>query len=48
MQEHLPSGTHHATCDGSDIEGNRVRTGVYYLRAQTGDELATRKIVMLQ
>jgi len=48
MQEHLPSGTQLATWDGTDVEGKRVHSGIYYLRAQAGEELATRKVVLLE
>jgi hypothetical protein len=43
-----PAGFHSATWDSRDRHGNRVSSGVYYYRLETGKFVDTRKMILLQ
>jgi hypothetical protein len=44
----MPQARHRITWDGDDNHGNRVATGVYFLRLSAGDAVQTRKMVLIK
>ncbi|MBF0430696.1 MAG: fibronectin type III domain-containing protein [Fibrobacteria bacterium] len=43
----LPSGPHHAVWNGTDKQGNKVKSGQYFIRMHSGDFKSIRKIIFL-
>ena len=43
---HQPSGTYSITWDGNDARGNRMGSGVYFLRLRTAENRTTEKVVL--
>ncbi len=48
INEALPTGHHSVIWDGSDQNGERTASGVYFYRLKVGDESLTRKMVLLK
>jgi hypothetical protein len=48
VDENRTAGTHSARWDGTNAQGHRVATGVYFYRIQAGDYTETRKMLMLK
>jgi len=48
MDRAMGEGEHGVTWDGSDDQGRRLGSGVYYYTLQVGDQVITRKLVMLK
>jgi hypothetical protein len=48
VDEDLSSGGHTATWDGKDDYGTDVTTGVYFYRLTTGNQISSRKMVLLK
>jgi hypothetical protein len=44
----VPAGDHEAVWDGRDDRGDRVASGVYFYRLRVGDELDTRRMVLVK
>ncbi|NTV84838.1 MAG: T9SS type A sorting domain-containing protein, partial [Bacteroidales bacterium] len=44
----VSAGTHEVSWNGTDINGNRVSSGVYFYRLQTGNELVTGKLMLME
>jgi len=44
----LPAGEYDVTWDGVDRAGHRVASGVYFYRLQVGDDIETKKMVLLK
>ena len=44
----LPAGEHFVPWDGTDERGNRVASGVYFVRLEAGTDRAARKVVLLR
>jgi hypothetical protein len=44
----VSAGVHHVIWDGRDGEGRAVASGVYFYRLQVGDEVLTKRMVMLK
>ena len=42
------AGSHAVRWDGTDANNNRVATGIYFVRVQTGDNAMTRKVVIVR
>ncbi|MFH1312331.1 MAG: T9SS type A sorting domain-containing protein [Candidatus Eisenbacteria bacterium] len=42
------AGVHMATWDGKDSHGHSVPPGIYFIRLQAGDQVATQKIVLIR
>jgi len=45
---HQPAGQHTAYWDGSDRNGDRVASGIYFVRYAAGDLVAERKLILLE
>jgi hypothetical protein len=43
----LPAGRHHRAWNGSGANGRRLGAGVYFVRLETGERLARRKVILL-
>jgi flagellar hook assembly protein FlgD len=43
----MDAGTHRLQWDGRDASGRKVTPGIYVVRISTGEESATRRIVVL-
>ena len=48
VDENRSAGRYGATWDGRDDEGQRVASGVYYIRMQTRAEMKRQKVVVLR
>lgn len=48
VDEDLSSGSHTATWDGTDDSGAGVTTGVYFYRLTAGNQVSSRKMVLLK
>lgn len=48
VDEDLSSGSHTATWDGKDDYGANVTTGVYFYRLTAGNQVSSRKMVLLK
>ena len=48
VDETLPDGFNETTWDGKDTKGNRVSSGVYLYRLQTGKTTLTKKLILLK
>jgi hypothetical protein len=46
VDEILPAGVHERAWDGRDAHGRLLRSGVYYMRVETGAEAASRTVVL--
>lgn len=46
--DHQPEGAHLINWDGLDGSGHRISPGIYFIRLQAGDQVATRKIVLIR
>jgi len=44
----LPAGSHTVTWDGTDLSGVQVATGVYFYRLKAGDDIETRKMLLMK
>ncbi len=44
----LPAGAHRVRWNGADARGERVGSGVYFCRLDAGEEVLTRKLVLLK
>jgi len=44
----MAAGRHEVQWDGRDDAGTRVASGIYYLRLESGQLRATRKVVKLE
>jgi hypothetical protein len=44
----LPAGEHLVPWDGTDERGNRVASGIYFVRLEAGADRASRKVVLLK
>ncbi len=44
----LPAGAHSARWNGTDVDGNKVTSGVYIYRLKSGDFVETKKMIFLQ
>ncbi|MBD3366559.1 MAG: T9SS type A sorting domain-containing protein, partial [Candidatus Eisenbacteria bacterium] len=45
---HVPPGEHQVTWDGTGDDGERVASGVYFYSLRAGEELETRRMVLLK
>lgn len=48
IDEVLPAGAHSVVWDGRDEAGRQAATGVYFYRFQAGNQIETKKMVMLK
>jgi len=48
VQESLPAGFHETTWNGRDANGRLVPSGVYFVRAETGGAITTRKLTVVR
>ncbi len=48
VDEVLPAAVHQRSWDGTDTDGRRVASGVYYARLNGPDGVATRKLLLLK
>ena len=48
LEEHLSAGSHAEIWDGRDSTGRSVASGAYYVRLETGDEVSSRKVMLLK
>jgi flagellar hook assembly protein FlgD len=46
VNEQRQPGYHHAKWDGRDAAGQRVASGVYIYRLDTGERVLTRKLLL--
>ncbi len=46
--QHYPAGCHQVIWEGDDDGGNRVATGIYFYRITVGDNVHTRKMMLLK
>ncbi len=46
--ERLEAGEHHRAWNGRDQDGNRLASGVYFIKLEWGDRQATRKLLLLR
>jgi flagellar hook assembly protein FlgD len=46
--EYQPEGTHLVNWDGRDSSGNRMASGIYFLRIQIGERAPTRKAMLVR
>lgn len=44
----MPAGEHRLAWDGTDGSGRRVASGVYFVRAEAGRQVGSRKVVLLR
>jgi hypothetical protein len=43
-----PAGSNIVAWDGRDGNSTRVAPGIYFIRLQAGDQVATRKVVLIR
>ena len=48
VDELLPAGEHGFVWDGADGRGRQVASGVYFVRAEAGRQVGSRKVVLLR
>jgi flagellar hook assembly protein FlgD len=48
LQQTLAAGEHAISWDAIDQEGNPVSAGVYFYKLDTGNFIATRKMILLR
>ncbi len=48
LEARLPAGSHLAVWDGTDSNGQRLPSGVYFSRLKVGDELRERSLVLVE
>ena len=47
FQGSLPAGPHEFSWDARDSRGQRASAGVYFIRARVGDQLESRRVVLV-
>jgi hypothetical protein len=47
LEAHLPAGNHVTLWDGTDADGRKVPSGVYFSRLRVGGEIQSRRMVVL-
>lgn len=48
LQSELPTGEHALSWDGRDQQGRSVTSGIYFYRLEVGEELLTRRMVLIK
>ena len=48
VDKKMMAGTHIVTWDGQDNKGNKLASGIYYYRLESGSFNKARKMVMLK
>ncbi len=48
LNEEMPAGTHPVTWDGTSSSGRSVSSGVYFYRIEAGDNVMTKKMMLLK
>ena len=48
LDSHLDAGEHSAVWDSRDADGRTVATGVYFYSLRTGENVLTKKMVLMK
>jgi hypothetical protein len=48
VDREMPAGDHSTHWDGKDSQGRRVSSGIYIYRMRSGNEIKTRKMIVLK
>ncbi len=47
-EKFLTADIHHLSWDGSDLNGNRLNPGIYFIVAETSEQVITEKVIIMQ